>query len=884
MAEIRTTCPYCGVGCGVLVEQAGDRVSVRGNPEHPANRGRLCSKGAALAETLSLEGRLLHPEVNGSHASWQHALDVVADNFSAIIDEHGPDAVAFYVSGQLLTEDYYLANKLMKGYIGSANIDTNSRLCMSSAVAGYKRAFGSDTVPCSYQDLERANLIVIVGSNTAWCHPVIYQRIKQARTDNPGLDIVVIDPRRTATCEIADMHLAVKSGTDSILFNGLLVHLNVVDEVSKLFVENCTEGMKQALDAAYESSGDIRQVAEACGLELAQLEAFYALFARKEKVVTLFSQGINQSSSGTDKVNSIINCHLLSGRIGRPGMGPFSITGQPNAMGGREVGGLANQLAAHMELDNAEHRQIVQQHWKSPRMAERPGYKAVDLFEAILEDKIKALWVMGTNPAVSMPDSNRVRQALQHCPFLVVSDCVADTDTAEFAHVLLPAATWGERDGMVTNSERCISRQRAFREAPGDSRPDWWIISQLGRRLGDPDAFAYGSPREIFVEYALLSGKQNNGERDFDISALGNLDAQAYEQFVPVQWPVTFNRPTGTERMFEDGRFYTPSGRASFIPVQPRPAAVATSEAYPLVLNTGRIRDQWHTMTRTGKSPRLSTHIAEAFVQIHPDDAAIRHIEDHQLVTVSSAWGNALVRAQVTTDIPSGMLFMPMHWNDQFAARARADALVNPDRDPISGQPEFKNTPVTVKPSQQAWYGFLLSRRRFTMASQNYWNLSRGYGLWRYEMAGAEIPADWASHARQVLCAEDHGVAWMEYHDRGTRSYRAARMLGDKLESCIFIGPDHRLPSRDWLMALFEKDALSDQEKSFLLSGRPGDNRSDAGASVCACFGVGRNTILQAIDEHGLASVEAIGKALQAGTNCGSCIPELQALLEQQKS
>jgi len=884
MSEIRTTCPYCGVGCGVLVEQDGDQVRVRGNPQHPANQGRLCSKGAALAETLSLEGRLLHPEVNGSRVSWQHALDVVADNFSAIIDKHGPESVAFYVSGQLLTEDYYVANKLMKGYIGSANIDTNSRLCMSSAVAGYKRAFGSDTVPCSYHDLERANLIVIVGANTAWCHPVIYQRIKQAKADNPGLDIVVIDPRHTATCEIADMHLAVKSGSDSLLFNGLLVHLNVVDEVSRLFVENCTEGMKQALDAAYESSGDISQVAEACGLELQQLQAFYELFARKEKVVTLFSQGINQSSSGTDKVNSIINCHLLSGRIGRPGMGPFSITGQPNAMGGREVGGLANQLAAHMELDNGEHRQIVQQHWKSPVIADKPGYKAVDLFEAILDDKIKALWVMGTNPAVSMPNSNRVRQALEHCPFLVVSDCVANTDTAEFAHVLLPAATWGERDGMVTNSERRISRQRAFRDAPGDSRPDWWIISQLGKRLADPEAFDYGSPREIFVEYALLSGKQNNGSRDFDISALGNLDAQAYEQFVPVQWPVTFSRPTGTERMFEDGRFFTPSGRACFIPVQPRPAAVATSEDYPLVLNTGRIRDQWHTMTRTGKSPRLSTHIAEAFVQIHPQDAAARQILDNQLVTVSSAWGEAMVRAQVTDDTPVGMLFMPMHWNDQFASRARVDALVNPDRDPISGQPEFKNTPVTVRPSEQAWYGFLLSRRRFTMASQNYWSLSRGYGLWRYEIAGAEMPADWASHARQILCADDHQVAWMEYHDRGTGCYRAARMLGDKLESCIFIGPNHQLPSRDWLMALFDKDTLDDQEKAFLLSGRPGDNSQDAGASVCACFGVGRNTILQAITENRLDSVEAIGQVLQAGTNCGSCIPELQALLAQHKA
>lgn len=879
--EIRTTCPYCGVGCGVLVSVDGETASVRGNPAHPANQGRLCSKGAALGETLSLDDRLLHPHVNGAPVSWDAALDRVADGFARIIKEHGPDAVAFYVSGQLLTEDYYVANKLMKGFIGSANIDTNSRLCMSSAVAGYKRAFGSDTVPCSYEDLERANLIVITGSNTAWCHPVIYQRIKQARANNPNLNIVVIDPRHTPSCEIADLHLPIRSGTDSVLFNGLLVYLNVVGEINRLFVDNCTEGMKQALDAAYESSGDINRVAEVCGLEVAQLEAFYALFARKEKVVTLFSQGINQSSSGTDKVNSIINCHLLSGRIGRPGMGPFSITGQPNAMGGREVGGLANQLAAHMELGNAAHRDIVQRHWKAPLMADREGYKAVDLFDAILDDKVKALWVMGTNPAVSMPNSNRVREALAHCPLLVVSDCIADTDTTQYADILLPATTWGERDGMVTNSERRISRQRSFRDSPGEARHDWWILSEVGKRMGFAEAFDYASARDIFIEYAILSGKDNAGSRDFDISALSAMDARAYDQFVPLQWPITFNRPTGTERMFEDGRFFTPTGRARFVAVEPRPAAVAVSEAYPLVLNSGRVRDQWHTMTRTGKSPRLNTHIAEAFVQIHPADADRIGIDDHQLVDIRSAWGSARVRAQVTEDTRPGNVFMPIHWNDRFASSARVGALVNDARDPLSGQPEFKNTPVSIAPCEPAWHGFLLSRRRFDMSTQSYWSLSHGYDLWRYEMAGDEMPDDWAAHARSLLCADDRDVAWMEYHDRGRHHYRAARMVGERLESCIFIGPDHHLPNRDWLMALFEKDRLDQADKAFLLSGRPGDSGEDAGASVCACFGVGRNTLVKAITEQGLQSVEDIGKALQAGTNCGSCIPELKALLEQ---
>jgi assimilatory nitrate reductase catalytic subunit len=878
----RTTCPYCGVGCGLLVHLKGDEVvSVKGNPDHPSNLGRLCSKGAALAETLSLEGRCLYPVVNGTQFPWVDAIEVVAKQFNRVIDEYGPDAVAFYVSGQLLTEDYYVANKLMKGFIGSANIDTNSRLCMSSVVAGNKRAFGSDTVPCSYEDLERTNLIVLIGSNTAWCHPVIYQRIKQAKRGNPNLEIVVIDPRHTSTCEIADLHLPIQSGKDGILFNGLLVYLNEQGEINKLFVDNCTQGLDDALAAAYESSANIEQVAEACGLDKQQVETFYKLFARKEKVMTLFSQGINQSTSGTDKVNSIINCHLFSGRIGRSGMGPFSLTGQPNAMGGREVGGLANQLTAHMDLENADHRNLVQKHWNSPTIADKPGYKAVELFDAILDDKIKALWVIGTNPAVSMPDNNRVRKALEHCEFLVVSDCVEDTDTAEYAHVLLPANTWGEHDGMVTNSERRISRQRAFKKSPGEAKPDWWILSQVAQRMGFKDEFNYSSPREIFTEYATLTGKENNGSRDLDISLLGDLDEKGYEQFLPLQWPVTFKQPLGTPRMFEDGQFFTSSGKANFIAVTPKPAANLPNSNYPLILNTGRIRDQWHTMTRTGKSPRLSTHMPEAFIQIHPDDAKQYDVEDDELVKVSSCWGEAVVRGQITADVLPGMVFMPIHWNDQFSSHARTSGLVNPDRDPYSGQPEFKHTPVRINACKPSWYGFLLSRRRFDMASQNYWNLSKGYNLWRYEIAGDEIPEDWAEHARSILCAHEKDVGWMEYFDTSKQQYRGARLTGDQLESCIFIGPNHHLPNRDWLMALFEKESISDQERSFLLSGRPGESGEDAGVSVCACFGVGQNTLIKAIEDQGLVSVESIGAALQAGTNCGSCIPELQELINK---
>jgi len=876
----KTTCPYCGVGCGVIVSRGKQgEYKVRGNPDHPANMGRICSKGAALSETLDDEGRMLHPQINGIQSTWSDVFALMSKRFKSIINKHGRDSVAMYVSGQLLTEDYYVANKFMKGFIGNANIDTNSRLCMSSVVAAQKRAFGSDSVPCSYEDIDRTNLIVLVGSNTAWCHPVIYQRIRQAQITNPNLDVVVIDPRKTSTCDISCMHLAISPGTDSLLFNGLLIYLNDKGEINKPFVDNCVEGADAALEAAYESSAEMLSVAKKCGLELDELERFYALFARKEKVLTLYSQGINQSSSGTDKVNSIINCHLLSGRIGRPGMGPFSLTGQPNAMGGREVGGLANQLAAHMDLENEEHRSLVQQHWQSPYIASHAGYKAVDLFEAILDDKVKALWVIGTNPAVSMPNNSRVKEALSHCEFLIVQDCMQNTDTTDLAHVLLPAQTWGERNGMVTNSERCISRQRAFRESPGTAMADWKIISKFAQKMGHYKEFDYTSPRDIFNEYAALSGKENNGSRDFDISACANLDEKAYESFVPSQWPITFKNPVGTTRLFQDGKFFTPSGKAQMIAITPRAAVNPTTDEYPLLLNTGRIRDQWHTMTRTGKSPTLTTHFSEAFVHLHPDDAKKYSIVDDDLVCVASLWGEITVRAIITEDVPIGMLFSPIHWNEQYASNALVDSLVSPACDPISGQPEFKHTPVSIRQVQKAWYGFLLSRRQLDLSAQDYWNLNKGNGLWRYEIAGNETPKVWSDNARNLLCANEDNVSWMEYFDQSAQTYRAARLVGDNLESCIFISPNPHLPSRDWLMALFKKATLADKDKMFLLSGRSNDASEDAGVNICACFGVGKNTIVRMINEMNINSVEEIGKSLKAGTNCGSCIPELTALL-----
>jgi assimilatory nitrate reductase catalytic subunit len=566
----RTTCPYCGVGCGVLAERASDgSISVRGDPDHPANRGRLCSKGTALASTLGLEGRLLEPVVEGATTGWDEALGEVAARLSACIAGHGPDSVALYVSGQLLTEDYYVANKLAKGFIGTANIDTNSRLCMASSVAGHLRAFGEDVVPVDYTDLEQADLVVLAGSNLAWCHPVLMQRIRAARAGR-GTRLVVIDPRRTATCEDADLHLPLRSGTDVMLFNGLLAWLAETGHVDAPFVASHTSGLEQALEAARAASSDIAATAQACGLDAALVERFFLLFAAHQRVVTLFSQGVNQSSAGTDKVNAIINCHLVTGRIGKPGTGPFSIIGQPNAMGGREVGGLATQLAAHLSLAHPGHRAAVQAFWGSPRIAGRPGLKAVELFEAIDAGRVKAVWIMATNPVVSLPDADLVRRALARCPLVIVSDCVASNDTLPFAHIRLPAAAWAEKDGTVTNSDRHVSRQRAFLPLPGSARPDWWIITQVARRMGFAGGFGYEGPEAIFDEFARLTALSRHFGRMLDLTALAGLGRDGYDAMPVTQWPA----PARVSRPFADGRFATADGRARFVPTPARGRAM----------------------------------------------------------------------------------------------------------------------------------------------------------------------------------------------------------------------------------------------------------------------------------------------------------------------
>ena len=836
----------------------------------------MCSKGAALGDTLDLDGRLLHAEIHGRRASLEQALDVVAHGFADVVAKHGPDAVAFYVSGQLLTEDYYVANKLMKGFIGSANIDTNSRLCMASAVSGYKRAFGSDTVPNDYTDLECADLIVLVGSNLAWCHPVLFQRVSAAKAANPKLRVVVIDPRRTATCDVADLFLPLMPGTDVLLFNGLLNYLRREDGLDFEFLDAHTSGIGAAMRTAKDSAPSVPTVAAACGLDAGDVAEFYRWFAATPRTVTAFSQGVNQSSAGTDKVNAIVNVHLATGRIGKPGAGPFSITGQPNAMGGREVGGLANQLAAHMDFA-PEHVDRVRRFWNAPAVATKPGFKAVDLFAAIETGAVKAVWIMATNPVVSMPDADRVRRALERCELVVVSDAVRDTDTTTYAHVLLPAAAWGEKSGTVTNSERRISRQRAFVAPPGDARPDWWLVTEVAQRMGFGADFPYRGAADIFREHARLSAFENAGTRAFDIGALAEIGDADYDTLAPVQWPL----PAGVakpQRLFADGRFFTPDGKARFVATEPRAPQRLPTADLPLVLNTGRVRDQWHTMTRTGKSARLTGHNPEPFVQLHPADARRCGVTAGDLAEVGAQGERVLARVEITEDVRAGTVFVPMHWSNQFASAARVGALIAAVTDPVSGQPELKHTPVRVRRYAPAWYGFALLREPLDARDCTYLARSRGDGFWRYELAGEALPASWPDWADTVLGPRAERI---ELHDRAGGRYRGARLADGRLQACLFVARTKQLPSRTWLAGLFARDALDDSARAAILAGRPAKAGEEPGPIVCSCFSVGRSTLLRAIRTQELVTADAIGKTLRAGTNCGSCVPELKALLAE---
>ncbi len=898
----KTTCPYCGVGCGVtaqvLPHQHGVTVQVSGDVNHPANLGRLCIKGSNLADTIGLQSRVLTPQKGRlptrQNSTWSEAITSIATKFEQCIAEHGPESVALYVSGQLLTEDYYVTNKFVKGYLGTANIDTNSRLCMSSAVAGHKRSFGEDLVPASYSDFEHTEMVVLVGSNTAWCHPVLFQRIMQAKAER-DIFVVVIDPRYTSTCEQADLHLPILPGQDVALFNGLLQYLHQHGHADAEYIAAHTEGLKLALDASSDET-DMNAVALRTGIQLEKLQQFFQKFAQTRKVMTLFSQGVNQSSQGTLKANSIINCHLLTGKIGQLGAAPFSMTGQPNAMGGREVGGLANMLAAHLDLDNTAHQQLVQQFWQSPHIAHKVGLKAVDMFRAVESGQIKAIWIMATNPMVSLPDADQVKRALEKCEFVVVSDICANTDTTAYADVLLPALGWGEKDGTVTNSERCISRQRGFLAAPEQAKPDWWAIAEVAKAMGF-SGFNYVSAYEIFQEHVALSAYGNaplaqrhlaEHFRYFNLQGLNDLTATDYDNLTPLQWPYWHKDQdsSSVERLFANGQFSHANGKAKFLATPAIDPVHAVSEDYPMILNTGRVRDQWHTMTRTGLSVNLASHRAEPYCEIHPQDALKFGLKDASLVELSSKWGKCILRVQYSQDIRRGQVFAPIHWNDQVASDARIGKVVNPEVDAISGEPEFKHTPVTLQPFYTRWQGVLYIREGFetqiqsTLDASAWWCKIKTSKAFRYELASRVIFSELNEQISRWLPFHDNGFEWLNLYDQSANMSHTIILKDAVVVASLYIAPSELLPDRDWVASLFKRERLSAMHRKALLAGMPMSMRSNDGPLVCSCFKVGKNKIIDAIKTQNITHEKQVTACLKAGGNCGSCLPEIRGLIK----
>ncbi|WP_299693214.1 nitrate reductase [uncultured Vibrio sp.] len=836
---IKSTCAYCGVGCGIEARPTSlGKLEVRGDKDHPSNYGKLCTKGIALGDTVTPLGRLTQPtqfqEQQQKLLDWEQATQLVADRFNQTIEEFGADSVAFYVSGQLLTEDYYVANKLMKGFIGSGNIDSNSRLCMASSVVGHKRAFGSDTVPICYEDLEETDLVVITGSNLAWCHPVLFQRLRAAKQANPKLQVIVIDPRYTDTCEIADQHLAIESGSDVALFNGLLSYIDDQDALDEQYIDDHTEGFQQAIRAAtcyrYQKMGwGDKCVPEITGIEEQALVSFYQTFVSSKKVITIYSQGVNQSSQGCDKVNAIINCHLATGKIGKVGMGPFSVTGQPNAMGGREVGGLANTLAAHFEFGDPQSHQTVSEFWQTENLATKAGLKAVDLFDGMLDGKIKAVWIMATNPVVSLPDSAKVRAALEACPFVVVSDCIADTETTRLADVVLPAQGWSEKSGTVTNSERRISRQRRILPSPGEAKPDWWMIKEVAQKMGHQHAFDYRHEGQIFEEYCQMTslGNADGKQRDLCLIGLTKLDDKGYSELMPQQWPVlAHQQDIVNQRMFTDGQFFTASGKAQFVAVEHAQPLTATSPDYPLIMNSGRVRDQWHTMSRTGLASSLGEHTPEPFLAIHPETAKtfgldISNNQANQVVKVTSAQGESQARLVLTQEMRKEQVFMPIHWNGTTAKDSKPCDLILPNTDSNSGQPEFKHTPVMIEACDYRSEAALISDSVVDCQAFDYWVRQKVEGGFLYRISSSSNSMELVIQLANLIESQQnqgqHRVKSVHYHgNKSYKNYGSVKIGESGVKQAFVVNSQLEQTSIDWLVECLTQAVDETFEAEFL--------------------------------------------------------------------
>ena len=891
-----STCCYCGVGCGVLIEHDGEKtLGVAGDPSHPANFGKLCSKGSTLHLTGDLDARALHPELRlgkdlaRSRTDWDSALDHAAAVFAETIREHGPDSVAFYISGQLLTEDYYAFNKLARALVGTNNIDSNSRLCMSSAVVGYKRSLGADAPPCNYEDSEQSDCLLIAGSNMAYAHPVLFRRLEEAKARRPEMQIIVVDPRRTDTCELADLHLAILPGTDVALFHGILHILLWEGWIDRAYIDAHTEGF----DALKKLVRDYSPAAAAdlCGISLDDLQRCAELIGRAPSFLSLWCMGLNQSSSGSAKNSALINLHLATGQIGKPGAGPFSLTGQPNAMGGRETGSLSNLLPGHREAGNAEHRAEVAAYWGVDALPETPGLSAIELFDAVHDGRIKALWIACTNPAQSLPNQNKVHEALAACPFVVVQEAFFTTETCRYADLLLPAASWGEKEGTVTNSERRISHVRRAVPAPFDARPDWSITCDFARRLeallrpGLPSLFDFTSSEALFEEYKHLTA-----QRDLDLSGLSYalLDDQG-----PQQWPFPPGARQGTARLYADGRFPTASGRAQFHADPYRAPKEKREARYSLTLNTGRLRDQWHGMSRTGTAARLFGHVEAAVLGLHPDELRRRRLRDGDLVRLRSRRGSLILQVEADESVRPGQAWLPMHWGDRFLKGLGTNVLTQPAFDPLSRQPELKHAGVEVDKVELPWQLFALvegevqSRfealrplfESFAYASLTLTGRERPALLIRAASAVAPQPELLAQIDRQLRLNQGPVLA---YDDPRRAVGKRVRIEDGRIVSIRLAG---ETAASEWLRSLWLDGQADADLRRWLLapvSAPPGNAGANTrGKTLCNCLNVSESAVCAGI-ARGL-DLDGLKRELKCGTSCGSCVPEIKRLLAQQR-
>jgi len=879
----KSTCCYCGVGCGVLIEaQHGRVIGIQGDPDHPANFGRLCSKGMSLPQTIASDtGRALYPEMRLERDSprrrvdWESALETVAQRFADIVRLHGPDAVAFYVSGQLLTEDYYVFNKLAKGLIGTNNIDTNSRLCMSSAVTGYKMAFGADAPPGCYADLEQARTVVFAGSNMAYAHPVLFRRLEAARAQNPDIKWIVIDPRRTDMAAMADLHLAIEPGTDVALFNGMLHHLIWENRIDAAYIDQHTDGFAAVKNLVREYTPRI--AAELCGIPEKDLIQAAEWFGASPSTLSLYCMGLNQSSHGTDKNIALINLHLATGQIGRPGAGPFSLTGQPNAMGGREVGGMATMLAAHRDILNPVHRAEVEQLWGVDKLSDRPGLPAVAMFDAMLDGRIKAVWIVCTNPVHSMPEIEKIRQALDRVEFVVVQEAFLQTDTVPYADVVLPAAGWAEKSGTVTNSERRISLVNQAIAAPGEARADWWIANNVAARIQAQlhpelaELFAFTSPESVFNEHRKLTVG-----RDLDI---GGLSYAVLHSQGPQQWPFAAGQHTGQARRYLDGIFATPNGRAQFHLTQYKAVAETTNARFPFHLITGRLRDQWHGMSRSGRVAAAFAHAPQAALTMHPGDALRRGLKAGDLVTVAGRQTRLVLPLQVSEEVKSGTVFAAMHWSGQYLNSGGINEVIPGRIDPHSFQPELKHAAVRIDAAVLPWQ--MQAARRgdvLTLQAQiqpllrecGYAAVSIEADLLILHAAHSAPPDSWLERVYAALDLPA-GPDTLEYRDEQRKVAKRATWADGILSGFVFAGD---IKSADFALEQVRLKKPWQGSRLAVFSGQSAGLAADR--TICQCMQVKASRITHALAQG--ATLTQLKATLGCGSVCGSCLPELTRL------